>query len=312
MHNTEKITKNRGSAILIAVGMVFIFSAVAKLDGLNLFEIRLLSDGLLPSRTLAALAARLLIALELVLGIGLCQAVWRRRVLVPATLILLLIFNVYLFYAVFFRGDVENCGCFGEVLKMSPAQALIKNILLMALLAWGWKLHPADRSRPRWQVPALAAMALLLVFLGFPMKNARLKPVGAKKNPVVTSTVSPFARLTEFNTGTIDVTHGRCLLAFLSVDCEHCRAMAAQLRELSENKILPPVYLILLGDQADIPPFLTETGVSFPYTHPKADVFFEFVDDVPPYLYLLQDGRILAKWNQDRFTPDVLLRALAQ
>jgi hypothetical protein len=67
------------------LGSVFVVSAVAKLAALGAVELYVVQQHLLPSRTMAAYAVRLLIAAEL--GLGLCclqRAGWRRFTL-PAT-----------------------------------------------------------------------------------------------------------------------------------------------------------------------------------------------------------------------------------
>ena len=60
---------------------------------------------------------------------------------------LLLFFIIYLLIQINVSGNNGNCGCFGEHIKMTPMEAIIKNILMIVVgaiiyfLFEGWKLN---------------------------------------------------------------------------------------------------------------------------------------------------------------------------
>ena len=125
--------------VRIIVSFLFIFSAYSKLYpsadlGLGTMEAKQLY-ALGFSREVAAYFSRLLVAAEFALGIGLLQPHFLKRIVIPATILLLVVFCVHLSYSI--ANDVGgNCGCFGELIKMTPTEALIKNIITIGFLVW--------------------------------------------------------------------------------------------------------------------------------------------------------------------------------
>jgi uncharacterized membrane protein YphA (DoxX/SURF4 family) len=124
-------------AIRIVVSILFILSAIAKLYpsplmGISSFETKYLGaigiDG-----SFSVILSRMLIGLEFTLGLLILLPFYLKRIVVPTTIALLSAFSIHLFIQVI-GGDSSNCGCFGELIPMTPAQALIKNILSIGLL----------------------------------------------------------------------------------------------------------------------------------------------------------------------------------
>ena len=102
----------------------FLFSAYTKFVGLGYFEITLMDQGIASSRELAAHLTRFFIGLEFALGVLLFFPYYTKKV-VLFSIGLLGVFSLHLAY-LFFLGDNENCGCFGEMISMNPAQSLQK------------------------------------------------------------------------------------------------------------------------------------------------------------------------------------------
>jgi hypothetical protein len=284
------------------LGGVFIVSAVAKLAALGAVELYVVQQNLLPSRELAAYAVRLLIAAELGLGLCCLQRAWWRRFTLPAIAGLLALFSVYLAYLAFWRHDSGSCHCFGELLRMSPRAALLKNLALLGLVLYlfrqtkGW---PAGAS----YLPAgLMAASVLLVFLGSPVRQIAIHA----SDETQPTTPSRFADFRAFHGQTADLTTGTCLTAFVSLDCEHCRALVTSLAEAGRQQALPATYLICLGETNAAPAFFQDTGADFPYLCVKPEQFFAFIAEKPPRLYLLQRGQPRAFWDHERFDPQQL------
>ena len=104
-------------------GILFLFSATAKLIGIDAFEIYLFSFGWFSLGT-AYLLARLVIAAEYTLGLlliaNLCpKTAWWGSVAMLA------VFSVFLGWLAL-SGNRENCNCFGELVNLNPLQSLGK------------------------------------------------------------------------------------------------------------------------------------------------------------------------------------------
>ena len=119
------------------VSALFIISAMAKLYpspilGISAFETKYLGAiGI--ENDIAKIISRMLIGFEFSLAILLLLPYYLKKVIIPATITLLSIFSLHLLVQII-NGEGGNCGCFGELIPMTPTEALIKNILTIGLL----------------------------------------------------------------------------------------------------------------------------------------------------------------------------------
>jgi uncharacterized membrane protein YphA (DoxX/SURF4 family) len=111
---------------------LFVFSAITKMLPLTPFEKQLVDLGFADWHT-APYFARLIIGIELGLGIALIQNHFFKRIVIPLTALLLFAFCIHLSYQIAI-GQGGNCGCFGQFIEMTPTEALIKNIVTLGLL----------------------------------------------------------------------------------------------------------------------------------------------------------------------------------
>lgn len=281
------------------LGCVFVVSAVSKMASLGAFELYVVQQGILPSRQLAAYAVRALLAAELFLGAACFTRAWFRRLTLPAIAAMLAGFSVWLAYLAFVKGDTSSCHCFGELLPMSPRHSLWKNLALLGVVAY---LFRGTRGWPAgsWKAPAaLAAASVLVTVLGCPIRRIEVQPAGGGAVPGK----SRFARFREFDRGPAELTAGICLVAFVSLDCEHCRALMTRVGEAARRESLPPVYMLCYGDAEELSLFQSETGADFPAACIEPGVFFDFIGKEPPRVYLLEDGQVRAFWDTDTFDP---------
>lgn len=156
--------------IRVIVSVLFIFSAYSKLYpsadfGLGTMEVKQLYP-LGFSRDVAPYFSRLLVAAEFALGIGLLQPHFLQRIVIPATILLLAVFCVHLGYSI--ANDVGgNCGCFGELIKMTPTEALIKNLITIALLIALMRMLSKDKPPQNFplvvMIYAVCALALFMI-----------------------------------------------------------------------------------------------------------------------------------------------------
>ena len=137
----ENNTKNNISYVLRGViAVLFLVSAVAKLYPSPHFAITTFeAKQLMPmgfSEGVAQLLSRLLIGVEFALGFLILQPHYLKKVVIPATIALLAVFIIQLGVEIGINGNEGNCGCFGELLPMTPIEAIIKNIVAIGLLGW--------------------------------------------------------------------------------------------------------------------------------------------------------------------------------
>ncbi|MDF3026519.1 MAG: putative thiol:disulfide oxidoreductase TlpB [Fluviicola sp.] len=169
---------NKQLPIIIKGLMAFMFllSAVAKLYpspnfALSTFEVKqLIPMGF--SETSAAYFSRILIGCELALGLLLLQKNYFKRLVIPMSFLMLLVFSIHLSYEIASSGNSGNCGCFGTLLPMTPVQALIKNIIGMGLLVLLYQKTAKESDRLNFSFLAAVTFAsILAVFLVGPMQR---------------------------------------------------------------------------------------------------------------------------------------------
>lgn len=158
------------------MAFMFLLSAVAKLYpspnfALSTFEVKqLIPMGF--SETSAAYFSRILIGCELALGVLLLQKNYFKRLVIPMSFLMLLIFSIHLSYEIASSGNSGNCGCFGTLLPMTPVQALIKNIIGMGLLVVLYNKTSKENDRLNFSfVSAITFASILAVFLVGPMQR---------------------------------------------------------------------------------------------------------------------------------------------
>ena len=281
------------------LGLFFIVSAVAKMLSPGAFELYVVQQQVLPSRESAAYAVRFLLAAELFLGLLCFQRAWFRRFTLPAVAGLLLGFSFYLAYLAFVRHDSTSCHCFGELLPMSPRHSLFKNLALLVLVVY---LYAKTKGWPpgSWPIPVGLGFASVLIVLVF----CPIRHIAVQSTPTPTPAAdSPFAKFRDFSGGrTVDLTKGTCLAVFVSLDCDHCHKLVTRIGEAARQEALPPIYLLCLGDATAAPALLTATATDFPYANIDQRLFFDFVGEWPPRLYLLEDGQVRKYWDGEEFS----------
>ena len=122
----------------LLISALFLLSAIAKLYPTPLYGItKVFEEGqLIPmgfSEDFAPFFSRLIIGFEFFIAFAILQTHYIKKLIIPSTILLLIIFNVDLALDIFVGND-ENCGCFGQLIPMTPSEAFIKNIFTILLL----------------------------------------------------------------------------------------------------------------------------------------------------------------------------------
>ena len=123
-------------ALRLTVGAVFVLSGFAKADDLWGFVFKIEEYlqvwGIVQPRSLVIAAAMFIASFEFIAGVMLAAGCYRRTVVWLLTLMMgvMLPLTAYIWAA----DPVSDCGCFGEMLRLSNAATFFKNVALMAAL----------------------------------------------------------------------------------------------------------------------------------------------------------------------------------
>ncbi|MCH2176424.1 MAG: hypothetical protein MK193_11930 [Lentisphaeria bacterium] len=272
---------------LCLVSIVFIGAAIGKAQSVALLEKDIFSFFNMAYDTTnysVRILARLLIGLEVGLGLALLMPYARKKVFIPATFLVTLGFTFYLFILLF-RGVTEECGCFGSWIKMTTEMSIAKNVVIMGVLAWAYKIYEMKDDKNFNWVPAVSWILSLLVFIVIlPMKQLPVISPNSGKVDIVTS--GPFPGVQWENETLAD----DAIVAFFSVSCDHCKEVATAMTEQLDQ--LPPIYMAMSGDETLMEQFWAETGLDVPYVFVDDEVFFTFIGELPPRVYKIEKGKI--------------------
>ncbi|WP_396148423.1 MauE/DoxX family redox-associated membrane protein [Flavobacterium sp.] len=309
--------KNISWTLRIVIALLFIVSAIAKISkgwisdfpfidfspyfAISTFEVKqLLTLGF--SDTLAPYFSRILIGIEFALGFLLLNNHFLKRITIPATIGLLSVFIIHLSYVTFLSGgNSGNCGCFGELIPMTPIEAIIKNIIAVGLLIWLWKISENDKKSNIWMLTSITLACILGLFMLAPMKASsvsisnsndninistdtiskltdsvkieEIKTIDSSKIKVeeaveeVKKEVGPKQAISGYADLYSDIDKGQKILCFFVPGCEHCRDAAKDLNALQKkHKDFPEVQIVFMDEEAEkIPDFFKYAGKQFPH-----------------------------------------------
>lgn len=291
-------------AIRIVVSILFILSAVAKLYpsplvGISSFETKYLGaigiDG-----SFSVILSRMLIGLEFTLGLLILLPFYLKRIVVPTTIALLSAFSIHLFIQVI-GGDSSNCGCFGELIPMTPVQALIKNILsigllLLLLTLLKNEIQDQDNIHPLMYT---ALIISLLMFVLLPQGSSNFSSSQVESKQSIYSQYFP------------KVTEGNKLVCFFAPTCPHCMETAKKLVALKQKfpGLIPELKIIFMdeswpidGSPLEIEAFFKQIGAEFDYVSIEPNAFWTVFEshqkgmEVPGVFYL-QEGEHKALYS---------------
>jgi thiol-disulfide isomerase/thioredoxin len=268
--------KNLPLIIRVLVSALFLLSAFAKLYPTPMYGItKVFEEGqLIPmglSEGLAPYFSRFIIAIEFFIAFAVLQKNYLKKLVIPTSIIMIFVFSLHLAYSIFL-GDSENCGCFGELIPMSPLQALIKNVITIVVLGYLYKKLPEDEVKSCSKMSIQFLSILLLMFAFVPVQTA-----------VQNKRVSGFS---EYVVSDLDMNEGKKILCFFDAGCEHCMEAAKSLNELSkEIEYFPEMHIIFSDSEADrIPDFFEHAGTE--YSH-QVLPFYNEDDEINSYLEIL-------------------------
>jgi hypothetical protein len=159
-------------SLRLLISVLFILSALSKTlpfpQAMNYFIRNLHDLGFVNACTKEYLP-RLIIAFELAIGVAILQAHYLKRVVIPATILLLVAFCIHLGIQLY-QGGAENCGCFGQLIPMTPLEALIKNLATIGILIYlFFKVSDKPAGENRFSILLLIFfISAFLMFFLFP------------------------------------------------------------------------------------------------------------------------------------------------
>ena len=201
------------------------------------------------SESLAPYFSRFIIGAEIFLSITILFNNYLKRLIVPLSFVMVTIFSIHLSTQIF--GESENCGCFGDLIPMTPLEALIKNIITLVILVIYKK--STDVREKFHKLIVLFLLISTLMFSLIPISNQSKSLKGSSSSDEFLL----YVENDEFSRGL-----GPKILCFFDIGCEHCQHSARSLDSLSElSESFPPVHIIFSDtEEGKIPEFFEVAG----------------------------------------------------
>jgi hypothetical protein len=196
---------------------------------------------------------------------------------------------------------IEDCGCYGNQVNLTPGQSAALDFVYIALLIAALWL---SRARPAWILPLGWYLVALAGATG-----AALAEKSGKAPLVDLSRLRIGARWRRswlLKEGDHDLGKGSHIVVFLSNTCPFCKQWVPLLNILETQTDLPRVTGILNLNEAEVERFSREYLTRFPLSRMKTSVFSNMVDGVPTAA-LLEDGVIMQKWS-GKIPPELFSR----
>ncbi len=292
--------------IRLLLGVFFIGTAVLKLLSIDNFEVYIYSFGLF-SYTWTTFFSRLLIFIELMIGLGLILKIYFKQIW-WLTMLMMVGFTLFLVYAAIFRND-SNCHCFGDLIELNPTQSIFKNIFTIALLLFIRKERSYDYKPllKKWLVASTIVVSLVVSFVLLPMDVIYNRIYSEKDN---VNTVAFYESLGDSTF--VDLQQGRHLINYVLAGCKYCRIGAEKVtmmmgrHGISHDKL----KFIIGGSDEAIAKFVEATGTS-DYQHWKipAPQFMAITFGKFPLYVLIEDGKVI-KAGDFRILDDNMILSL--
>ncbi len=179
-----------GTAAAVALGLVLLVAVWGKAINPAAFVEQVQMEGLATTAAGATAVAYVALALEAGLGLALVTGVRRLWVLLPAAgLAVFFLFLTGRAYWRYSQGLLEEgvaCGCFGNLLSRTPAEAFWQDLALLAPAAVLMFLgRPREGGAPRRRAALAAAAAAAAVLLAWRAPNLPLDDLATRLRPGV-------------------------------------------------------------------------------------------------------------------------------
>lgn len=290
----DKVLKIISIVLSVLMGLLFIYSGYTKLYPIEPFEYTFVDLGI-GNWALAPYIARFMIGLEFYLGLMLIFNLYLKKFTIKLTAATLLVFTAYLGFMILNEGNNSNCGCFGNAIAMTPFQAIVKNVIMLAVCFVIYKFHEGftlgklgSTISFTFLVTALA-MPHVLNYVDLDYSQAYLK----KPENNFTLELDTLYNNAYETTPPKTLSQGKHVLAFMSLSCPHCRIAAKKIRLIHEKNPDIDFYFILNGEKDKMKWFYLDTKTeNIPYTMLRARPFIYLAGTNLPTLYLVNNSTV--------------------
>jgi len=289
----------------VFLGVIFIASAVLKLFPIEAFDARILETAPFLGWTFSMIAARLIIATELAIGIFIVAGLWLHRVVYPLTLAMLGFFTCIIIYSLIRFGNDPNCGCFGELLAFSNVESLFKNIVLIAITIF-LNSHAQKHTLKYWWVGVIVLGTSIFTVCMMHKIPLYLDEIELKE-----PFPAAYLECENYYFSETDL-YQKHLVLFFSCRCLRCKEMVRNMETLNRIYPLQNVYYYICEDSLiSYTELFDNKEISFPYKIIPKDSFYSYIPaPYLPFIGLVDSGKYIRIWTGTNFKYDRVIPIL--
>lgn len=272
----------------VVLGLMFLIAGTSKVVDPWSFHAALPGYGI--TGTFRSLVSVFVPTLEILLGTALV-ARWNMRRTSLFASIFLGVFIVAISVG-WWRGTLDECGCFGAMLKRSPAEAIAVDVLFLAL-AIGVRRGSAATSGSientgRYKKAILGGVGVAALVLTVSLILAGPSGLQATEG----GDPNPEMEL-------VDLSKGEHLLYLFHHECPQCAEMSPLVAKYTRDPLLPPVVgFTLLTTRSQIDTYRDRYELRIPVQDLPREQFGRVTGEASvPQLVFARDGEIARTWS---------------
>lgn len=289
----------------VVLGAVFLIAAWAKTLDPQAFAGQITNEGLdflLPATAVAIFA----LALEVFLGSALLLAVRRWWILWPTTaLVTFFLFLTGRSYWRFAHGeelDDASCGCFGNLVERTPAEAFWQDLLLMVpALCLAFLGRDRAARLPRLRLAAIVAATVATALIAWKAPELPLDNLATRLKPGV-DPMAICAGSAEDNTRVCmdgilpEIAQGEHLVVMAELDDDSLGDHVEALNEYHWAGNGPPLWVLTAATSEQLFAFRFSHGPSFELREAPSPLLRPLYRTLPRS-FLVRDGRVIETYS---------------
>jgi len=285
-------------AVQIIAGAIFIVSGAMKAIDSQSFSNLISAYGFDWGGNIAPIIS----SVEIILGLCLMLDIFSKTTAL-ATTILSIFFTLAFSYAFFFRG-IEDCGCAGSLVKVSPYISFTRNILIIIGCAWIYQnFENTDvqiKTWKKWTVFILGGISLYIS--GYTLE----KPLFQKDKIDVGEQIDK----TIFHYFADKISKDTSIIFIFRPACDHCWNMTENVKSIKRTPGFSNVIGITYSD-VDTSQFMKEMKPNFEVLkYPNTDLY-NYIMGVP-VLLILKDGKVIKRFDANDIPSGPILRRMLE
>lgn len=270
----------------VIIGAFFIISGLGKAFETTAFANLISQYGL----GYLMLLAPVIVILEIFVGINLILLIHPRFYALFAS-ILLIVFTASFAYAHFKHG-INDCGCFGTLIKteISPIYSFLRNFILLLMSVLVFLKYPKEKTTTvKWKKQVLQAVMYPSIFisgLSFTMPSILMNNTDTIVENSLQNKMIKNTAFANYLTLSSDSTY---LVFCFSYTCPHCWNSIENLRQYKVNSV-DSVIAFATGSDSSKQYFLTKFHPDFTIKDLPLDEMTKLTSKFPTSFYIVHDS----------------------